>query len=74
MNFFKTFYKEIYNHLNIKNIIDSFYEFTNYLFYVPFIYVNFYYSPIRIKHMINIFYIMGSGCNITKFPLKKKLS
>lgn len=62
MNFFKNFYKEIYNHLNISNVMQKinifFNNSINYLFYVPLIYVNFYNSPIRIKYMINIFYLI----------------
>ena len=58
MNFLKTFYKEIYNNFYVPNIIKSFNYLCNYLFFVPLIYVNFYETTIRIKYMVNIFYII----------------
>ena len=57
MNFFDNCYKkitEIYNSFNIKNIINSFYESTKYIFYAQFINLFFFNDYIKFKHVIKL--------------------
>ena len=58
MNFFKTFYKEVYNYFNVQNIFESLYYLRDYLFLIPIFYVNFFTNYNKFKYVIKLLFII----------------